>query len=301
MVLNINDIITNLNKMLKRLIGEDIKLKTARAPDLGNVKADLSQIEQIIINLAVNAKDAMPDGGQLLIGTANVELDEQYAMKHNAVIPGEYIMIAVEDSGAGMTEEIKAHIFEPFFTTKEKDKGTGLGLATVYGIVKQNRGNIWFYSEESKGTTFKIYLPRVYGKAEVLQKKTMEAYPAGGTETILVIEDEDKVRNATINILKKHGYSVIGASHGGEALDICEKRTAPVDLVLTDVVMPHVSGREFVGRLKVLRDGFKVLYMSGYTNDVISHHGILEEGVNFISKPFSSSDLLRKVRDVLDR
>src|SRR5208283_2296485 len=199
----------------------------------------------------------------------------------------------------GMTEKIKAHIFEPFFTTKGKDKGTGLGLATVYGIVKQNGGNIWCYSEEGKGTTFKIYLPRVYEKADVLQQETMEAFPTGGTETILVIEDEDGVRKATVNILKQHGYAVIEAGNGGEALDICEIKDRPIDLVLTDVVMPYIGGREFIKRLKILRNGFKVLYMSGYTNDVISHHGILEQGVNFIGKPFSSSDLLRKVRDVL--
>jgi len=298
-VLNINDIIPDLNKMLKRLMGEDIRMETALAPDLGNVKADLSQIEQILMNLAVNARDAMPDGGELLIKTANIELDEFYAVNHVGLTPGKYVMVVVEDTGTGMTEKIKAHIFEPFFTTKGKDKGTGLGLATVYGIVKQNGGNIWCYSEEGKGTTFKIYLPRVYEKADVLQQETMEAFPTGGTETILVIEDEDGVRKATVNILKQHGYAVIEAGNGGEALDICEIKDRPIDLVLTDVVMPYIGGREFIKRLKILRNGFKVLYMSGYTNDVISHHGILEQGVNFIGKPFSSSDLLRKVRDVL--
>ncbi|MBF0558352.1 MAG: response regulator [Nitrospirae bacterium] len=300
-ILSPNSLIADFSRMMKRLLGEDIKLVTDFAPDLGNVKADPSQIEQILMNLSVNARDAMPDGGEMLLRTANVEMDELYALSHFVVTPGEYVMMVVEDTGTGMTEETKAHIFEPFFTTKEKGKGTGLGLATVYGIVKQNGGNIWCYSEEGKGTTFKIYLPRTYEKTQACQVSTAPKTLPRGVETILVVEDEDYIRNATVMTLKQYGYTVIEARHGDEALTICEKWNRSLNLILTDVVMPHLSGWELVERLKDIRNDFKVLYMSGYTNDVISHHGILDKDTNFIAKPFTSYKLLGKIRAVLDR
>ncbi|MBF0559569.1 MAG: response regulator [Nitrospirae bacterium] len=299
-IVNLNDLVSDLNKMLKRFLGEDIKLHTILAPDLGHVKSDPSQIEQVLMNLAVNARDAMPDGGEFLIKTGNIELDDCYVRDHPGIVPGEYIMIVVEDTGMGMKEEVKEHIFEPFFTTKGKDKGTGLGLATVYGIVKQNGGDIWCYSEEGKGTTFKIYLPRVYGKTEAHILNSVIKELPNGYETILVVEDEAPVRRSTVTILQKHGYTVLEACHGIEALEIMGEIKKPIHLILTDVVMPNMSGREFIERLNVLRNGFKVLYMSGYTNDIMSHYKILDEGMNFISKPFSSTDLLEKVRDVLD-
>jgi len=297
-VLDLNSLLTDLDKMLHRLIGEDIELTTLLADDLGRVKTDPGWVEQIIINLAVNARDAMPNGGKLTIETANVELDEGYARGHIAVKPGRYIMLSVSDTGVGMTPEVREQVFEPFFTTKEKGKGTGLGLSTVYGIVKQSGGNIWVYSEPGLGTTFKIYLPGVDESFEEMREKvTKEEFPRGN-ETILVVEDEEDVRRLAVRILERQGYRVLGASSGDDALVLSKE---PIHLMLTDVVMPGMSGRQLADQLISLHPKMKVLYMSGYTDDAIVHHGVLEEGVNYIQKPFTIDGLTRKVREVLDK
>ena len=257
-------------------------------------------MEQVIINLAVNARDAMPEGGKLTIETANVELDEEYAHKHIAVQPGRYVMLSISDTGVGMTPEVRERIFEPFFTTKEKGKGTGLGLSTVYGIVKQSGGNIWVYSEPGQGTTFKIYLPQVDEPLEELKEKMVGEVPQGH-ETILIVEDEEIVRKLAVRVLKRQGYKVLEAPDGGKAFMLCEEFKDPIHLILTDVVMPGMSGRKLVDRLKEIHPEMKVLYMSGYTDNAILHHGILEPGINFIQKPFTVDGLARKVREVLDK
>ena len=299
-VLDLNTLLRDLDKMLHRVIGEDIELVTLLTEDLGRVKVDPGQIEQVIMNLAVNARDAMPSGGKLTIETANVELDEAYAHHHVAVKPGHYVMLSVSDTGVGMTPEVRDRVFEPFFTTKERGKGTGLGLSTVYGIVKQSGGNIWVYSEPSHGTTFKIYLPRVDEPLEEIKEKMVRKDLPRGNETILVVEDEEEVRKLSGRILRRQGYRVLEASNGGEALIFCEQQKEPVHLILTDVVMPEISGRQLEERLRKVRQDFKVLYMSGYTDNTIAHHGVLEKGVNYIQKPFTPDALARKVREILD-
>jgi len=299
-VLDLNQVLKNLDKMLRRMIGEDIELATLLSEDLGGVMSDPGQIEQVIMNLAVNARDAMPGGGKLTIETANVELDEEYARSHIAVTPGRYVLLSVSDTGVGMRPEIKERVFEPFFTTKEKGRGTGLGLSTVYGIVKQSGGNIWVYSEPAQGTTFKIYLPRVDEPAEELRKKIEGAELPRGSETILLVEDDEKVRELAVKILEMQGYEVLEAGSGSEALRICQEFKKPIHLILTDVVMPEMSGRQLAERLREVCEGFKVLYMSGYTDNAIVHHGVLEKGVDFIQKPFTMDGLARKVREVLD-
>ena len=297
-VLNLNSLLMNLDKMLHRLIGEDIELITLLADDLGRVKTDSGWVEQIIMNLAVNARDAMPNGGKLTIETANVDLDEGYARGHIAVKPGRYVMLSVSDTGVGMTPEVRQQVFEPFFTTKEKGKGTGLGLSTVYGIVKQSGGNIWVYSEPGLGTTFKIYLPSVDEPFEEMREKvTREEFPRGN-ETILVVEDEEDVRRLAVRALERQGYRVLEASCGDDALVLSKE---PIHMILTDVVMPGMSGRQLADRLIPLHPKMKVLYMSGYTDNAIVHHGVLEEGVNYIQKPFTIDKLMRKVREILDK
>ena len=300
-VLDLNVILGDLDKMLRRLIGEDVELVTLLAESLGKVKTDSGQIEQVIMNLAVNARDAMPNGGKLTIETANVELDEEYARRHIAVKPGRYVMLAVSDTGIGMTPEVKDRVFEPFFTTKEKGKGTGLGLSTVYGIVKQSGGNIWVYSEPGQGTTFTIYLPVV---DEAVVEEPEERPIAGtsrGGETILIVEDDTNVRKLTSLILNRKGYRVLEASNGEQALDICRDLEKPLDLVLTDVVMPAMSGKRVIEELRRMQRTFKVLFMSGYTDNAIVHHGVLEVGTNFLQKPFTVDGLIGKVREVLDK
>jgi PAS domain S-box-containing protein len=296
-VLDLNTVLRNLDKMLHRLIGEDIELVTLLADDLGRVKTDPGWVEQIIMNLAVNARDAMPDGGKLTIETANVELDEAYARRHIAVKPGCYVMLSVSDTGVGMTPEVRQQVFEPFFTTKEKGKGTGLGLSTVYGIVKQSGGNIWVYSELGQGTTFKIYLPSVDESLEEEREKvTREEFPRG-SETILVVEDEEDVRRLAVRALERQGYRVLEASCGDDALVLSKE---PIHMMLTDVVMPGMSGCQLADRLTPFHPKMKVLYMSGYTDNAIVHRGVLEEGVNYIQKPFTIDKLMRKVREALD-
>jgi PAS domain S-box-containing protein len=300
-VIDLNALITDLDKMLRRVIGEDIELVTVIAEDLGRVKVDPGQIEQVIMNLAVNARDAMPKGGKLSIETANVELDEAYGRSHAAVKPGRYVMLSVTDTGVGMTQEVKERVFEPFFTIKEKGKGTGLGLSTVYGIVKQSGGNIWVYSEVGKGTTFKIYLPRVDEAPDERKEKAVAEELPRGNETILLVEDEEDVRKLAVRVLERQGYKVLEAAQGSDALLICEQHEGPTHLMVTDMVMPGMSGRELAENLSSLHPEIKVLYMSGYTDNTIAHHGILEPGLNYIQKPFSVEGLIRKVREALDK
>lgn len=300
-IIDLNALSRDLDKMLRRVIGEDIELITVFGDNLGKIKADSGQIEQVILNLAVNARDAMPRGGKLIIETANAQLDETYARSHIAVMPGNYVMLSVSDTGAGMSPEIKERIFEPFYTTKEKGKGTGLGLSTVYGIIKQTGGNIWVYSEPEKGTTFKIYLPRVDESLEEARtSQPAKTLPRGG-ETVLIVEDEAEVRRLTVRILKNQGYRVLEASRGEDALQVYAQYGAPVHLMVTDVILPGMSGRELAERLRSLHPKLKVLYMSGYTENTIIHNEVLEEGVNYIQKPFSLKKLVRTVRQVLNQ
>jgi hypothetical protein len=299
-VLDLNHVIFETNKILQRLIGEDIDLLIGLMPDLGKVKADPGQIEQVLMNISVNARDAMPKGGKLTIETANVDIDEGYASRHLSISPGRYIMLAVSDTGCGMDAQTQARIFEPFFTTKEVGKGTGLGLSTVYGIVKQSGGSIWVYSEVGRGTTFKIYLPCVDSPAEEFKLSTAETKAQPGNETVLLVEDEEMVREMTREILQESGYLVIEAKHGHEALLVAEQHPGPIHLMLSDVVMPQMSGRELAEQLSPIRREMKVLYMSGYTDDAIVHHGVLDEGMAFIEKPFTPNALARKLREVLN-
>ncbi len=298
-VLDLNTLLNDLEKMLKRVIGEDIDLITRLQKDLGRVKADQGQLEQIVMNLVVNARDAMPKGGRLTLETANVLLDEGYARHRHPVQPGPYVMLAVSDTGAGMTPEVQARIFEPFFTTKGMGKGTGLGLATVYGIVKQSGGYIWVYSEPGQGSTFKIYLPRVEELAEKAHQAGTAASPRG-TETVLVVEDEEEVRELVVKSLQKYGYQVLATGDVDRAVKLAEEHAGPIHLLMTDVVLPKMGGRDLARCLKGLRPDLKVLYTSGYTDDAIVHHGVLEPGVAFLQKPFALSSLARKVREVLD-
>ena len=299
-VLNLNDIVPEIDKMLRRLIGADIDLLTVIDPELWQVKADAGQIEQVLMNLAVNARDAMPSGGRLTIQTANVYLDNNYARQHIAIEPGSYVMLAVSDTGCGMDAETRAHIFEPFFTTKEAGKGTGLGLSTVYGIIKQSGGHLWVYSEVGKGTTFKVYLPQICEATSQRKDGAARAATPGGTETVLLVEDEDMVRQLVRDVLESNGYRVLLAASGSEALHISERYRKAIHLLMTDVVMPEMGGREIVECLMQSRFGMKVLYMSGYTDESIVHHGVLDEGVAFLEKPFTPEAVARKVREVLD-
>jgi PAS domain S-box-containing protein len=298
-ILSLNKVIADMLGMLKRMIGEDINLVFVPFDDLGNVEADTGQIEQVVMNLAVNARDAMPDGGALTIETSEVQLDAAFCAAHPSVVPGPYVLLAVSDTGVGMDDAIRRHVFEPFFTTKDSGQGTGLGLSTVYGIVKQSGGSIWLYSEPGVGTAFKIYLPRV----EALARKATPprgAESTRGAETILIVEDEESVRKLVVRILEASGYEVLAASNGGEALLLLERRAQPVHLMLTDVVMPGMNGRELATRLATLHPRMKVLFTSGYTDDAIFRHGVLDEGTHFIGKPYAGADLTRKVREVLD-
>jgi len=300
-VLNLNYVVTDISKMLERLIGEDIELKTQLQSELGSVNADPGQIEQVVLNLAINARDAMVHGGKLNIETANVDLDESYARSHVSVKPGPYVMVSISDNGYGMDGKTQSHIFEPFFTTKGVGKGTGLGLSTVYGIVKQSNGYIWVYSEPGLGTTFKIYLPRIDEVGQPYRKSTQsESIVLGGTETVLLVEDEQAVRDLIRDILMTHGYTVLEGANGVEGLELAKRYPSGIDLMVSDVVMPQMSGRELALHLKNVRPAMKVLYISGYTDKAILSNGGLTPHSAFLQKPFTIDVLMRKVRDVLD-
>ena len=300
-ILDLSNIVTDIEKMLRRLIGEDIELHTIRGAAVGNVRADPAQIEQVIMNLAVNARDAMPNGGKLIIEVARATLREDYTRLHGDVEPGEYVMLSVTDTGSGMTEDVKAHIFEPFFTTKPQGKGTGLGLATCYGIVKQSGGHIDVFTEPGRGTTFKIYLPRVEANADQQPERPKILEWATGKETILVAEDEADVRNLTVGILRDLGYRVMEASNGEEGIRVAEQNAEDkIDLLFTDIVMPQLDGKQLADWFGTARPDTKILFTSGYTADAMIQHGISEERIAFLEKPFTPEILAQRVREVLD-
>jgi CheY-like chemotaxis protein len=298
-VLNLNDVLANMDRMLQRILGADVDLVSLPALPLGRVRADPSSIEQVIMNLVVNARDAMPTGGKLTMETANVVLDEAYAQAHLGVNAGPHVMLAVSDTGTGINQATLARIFEPFFTTKESGKGTGLGLSTVFGVVQQSGGSIWVYSEVGKGTTFKVYLPRVEAAIEIVGA-TVPPTTLRGSETILLVEDDDQVRVVARGILRRSGYHVIEARNAGEALLHCEEHAETIHVLLTDVVMPQMSGPALAKRLVTTRPDMKVLCMSGYTDDSIVRHGVLEAHIAYLQKPFTPDTLTAKVREVLD-
>jgi CheY-like chemotaxis protein len=299
-ILNLNDIVRSIENMLTRLIGENIDYSSLLADDLGSILADPGQLDQVIMNIVVNARDAMPHGGELQIETANVELDAEYASLHVDAAAGPHVMLAISDTGYGMDEKTRERLFEPFFTTKGLGKGSGLGLSTVYGIIKQSGGNVWVYSEPGQGTTFKIYLPCVKG-FPTRQEERAEVDNGGRDELVLVVEDESSLRNVLPRIIKALGYRVRIAAHAEEALKAIEEEDLQPDILLTDVVLPGMGGRALAEHLCQLQPKLKVLYMSGYTDNSIVHHGVLEPGIPFIQKPFSTRDLAAKLHDVLDR
>ena len=299
-VLELNDTVAGMLKMLRRLIGEDIELLWRPGDDLWPVRIDPAQIDQILANLSVNARDAIAGVGKATIETANVTIDEAFCADHAGLVPGEYVLLAVSDDGCGIDKATQEHLFEPFFTTKEVGKGTGLGLATVYGIVKQNNGFINVYSEPKRGATFKIYLPRYLGKAAQIQKAGLEEPVGRGRETVLLVEDDPAILDIGRMMLEDFGYRVLTANTPGEAIRIAEEHAGMIDLLMTDVVMPEMNGRDLAKQVLSLYPDIKRLFMSGYTADVIAHQGVLDEGVNFIQKPFSMQALAAKVREVLD-
>ena len=299
-VLNLNRVAADLEKMLRRLIGEHIDLEIVAGPDLGMVKADPGQMGQIIMNLAVNARDAMPTGGRLILSTANIDFAASHKCRFENIPPGRYVRLAVSDTGSGMDAETLDHIFEPFFTTKEVGKGTGLGLPMVYGIVKQNSGCIDVESRPGQGTTFTIYLPRLEAAVEAPRDRMSLAAKLEGSETILVVEDEEALRTLLCRFFRLYGYNVLEARHGGEALLLCERHQGPIHLMVTDVVMPQMSGKELADRLAPLHPEMKVFFMSGYTDSDLSAYGAPESSQHFIPKPFRPMDLVKKVRDSLD-
>jgi CheY-like chemotaxis protein len=300
-ILDLNRLLTNVDEMLRRMIGEDIELAMHLPSGLGQVKADPGQIEQVIMNLAVNARDAMPQGGKLTLEAANVELDSSYGSSHASILPGHYVMIAMSDTGIGMDAETQAHIFEPFFTTKERGKGTGLGLATVYGIVKQSGGSIRVYSELGKGTSFKVYLPRIDRAVEVMAPTNVPIDELSrSSETILLAEDEEAVRSLVRGVLESTGYQVLETKGANDALEVGQRHKEHIHLLLTDVVMPQMSGAELAKHLLRLHPEMKVLYMSGYADRALVHNDLLDPSTAFVQKPFTPDALARKVREVLD-
>jgi PAS domain S-box-containing protein len=298
-LVDLNVLIGQTHELLRRVIGEDIELRASTRPDLGAVRLDPAQFEQVLMNLVINARDAMPDGGILSIETADVELDEHYARQHQSVLPGSYVMLAVSDTGIGMTEEVSSHLFEPFFTTKPPGKGTGLGLATCYGIIKQNGGHIWVYSEYGRGSTFKIFLPRASGSPAPEPPLDPTDVRVTGNETVLVVEDEPLVRAITVETLETLGYHVLQAGNGEEALTVARAYEGPIDILVTDVVMPAMGGPALTQHLQRERRNVKVLYVSGYTDDAIVHHGVVEPGIQFLQKPFPLATLARRIRELL--
>jgi len=298
-VLHLNTVVSDVDRMLRRLIGEDIELKVVLAKELGMVKADPGQVDQVIFNLAVNSRDAMPDGGKLTLETSNAELDQNDVNQFRYVVPGLYVLLKVSDTGCGVDAETQSHIFEPFFTTKEPGKGTGLGLATVYGIVKQSGGYIWVDSEVGKGTTFKIYLPRVDEPQESAPRERRAPNYTRRPQTVLLVEDEQSLRKLIRATLVELGHSVLEASNAFEALEIAGKTPDTIDLLLTDVVMPGMGGRVLADKLNALRPGIRVLYMSGYTDGAVATHGVLESGITILRKPFTRTELTERVDEVL--
>lgn len=299
-VLKLNAIILNIEKMLRRLIGEDIEFCTVLDSAAGHIKADPGQIEQVIMNLAVNARDAMPNGGKLTVTTANTTLDKNQLKHFPDLCAGDYVMLTIADTGTGMSEEVKAHLFEPFFTTKPPGKGTGLGLATCFGIVKQSTGHINVHSELGRGTTFKIYFPQVQSALESPRVRIMPTEATGGNETVLLVEDEPVVRELAVATLREKGYTVVEAVNGEEGLRMARQHDGKIDLVLTDVVMPVMGGKEMADALRTSHPDTKVLFTSGYTEDAMGHHGVLRPGILFLQKPYMTATLARKVREVLD-
>ncbi|MCD4691717.1 MAG: response regulator, partial [Calditrichales bacterium] len=302
-IIDLNALIHELEKMLGRLIGEDIELITLLDSELDHIKVEPNQIEQVIMNIVVNARDAMPGGGKLTVETKNIVLGENNkTMENTAVEPGSYVLLSISDTGMGMDKETRSHIFEPFFTTKEKGKSTGLGLATVYGIIKQSGGYIWVDSKPGMGTTFKIYLPHT-DEEITLDEKRDEPVDGNlkGKETVLIVEDEKDVRNLVCEILKLQGYNILEAGYGDRALNICKEYNKPIHLILTDIVMPHISGSRLVELVKPIHPEMKTLYMSGYTDNSVVIKGILKPGDQFIQKLFTPVDLARKIRGILDK
>jgi nitrogen-specific signal transduction histidine kinase/CheY-like chemotaxis protein len=298
--LDLNKVLTRVDALLQRIIGEDVELTMKLTAPLGRVSADPGQIEQVVLNLAVNARDAMPNGGKLTIETANVVLNEDYAAQHAGASSGPHVMVAVTDTGTGMDEATQQRLFEPFFTTKEPGRGTGLGLATVYGIVAQSRGSIWVYSEVGQGSTFKVYLPVTTEDLSIPVVTAMPPASLSGTETVLVVEDQIEARSVICETLRRRGYTVIEAMNGPDAIVKGRQLEVHIDVMLTDVVMPGMGGRRVAEVIRVTRPALKVVYMSGYTDSAIVDHGILEPGVTFVQKPFATETLLRRVREVLD-
>jgi CheY-like chemotaxis protein len=298
-LVDLNNIVAAFEKMIQRIIGEDVEVATVLDPNLANIKGDPSQIQQALMNLSINARDAMPHGGRLSLETANVVLDQAYAKERPGVEPGPHVMLAVSDNGIGMNKETVAKLFEPFFTTKPAGKGTGLGLATVYGIAKQHGGTISVYSEPGHGTTFKIFFPQATDAAQPEKPAETKPRAATGKGAILVVEDDIAVRKLACSILQGHGYTVLEASSSHNALHLAETHDDPIDLLLTDVVMPRVNGKELYRRIAAVRPGIKVLYMSGYTADVIAHHGVLEAEIEFLPKPFTVEGLIGKIAAML--
>jgi two-component system cell cycle sensor histidine kinase/response regulator CckA len=300
-VLDLNDVVNHLDKMLRRLIDENIEMKIVPGKQTGGIRADSGYVGQVLMNLVVNARDAMPNGGKLSIATNNVTLDEHYARTHAGVLPGEYVMLRVSDTGTGMTNEVKAHLFEAFFTTKPKGKGTGLGLATCQTIVQQSGGHIGVDSELGQGTSFKVYFPRLAETAAPASADAKTGPPPRGTETLLLVEDEPTVRHLAVNILRSLGYNLLSASNGQDGLRVAQAhKGGPIHLVITDVIMPRMGGKVMAEWLKATYPNIRVLFTSGYTDDSIAHHGVLDAGVQFLPKPYTPSSLGHKVRAVLD-
>jgi signal transduction histidine kinase len=299
-LLDLNDVVKNIERMLRRLIGEDIELGTSLDASAGSVKADPSQLEQVIMNLTVNARDAMPNGGKVLISTANATIDKTRLKESLVLNPGKYVVLAITDTGTGMTSEVKAHLFEPFFTTKPPGKGTGLGLATCFGIVKQSSGHIDVESEPGKGTTFKLYFPLVEDAVAPVDPETLTRPARGGTETVLLVEDEAFVRELGVTTLREQGYTVFEAGNGEEGLRVAREHPGRIDLVFTDVVMPVMGGKAMADALRAFRPETKVLFSSGYSEEVIGDHGVLQPGIEFLQKPYLPATLTRRVREVLD-
>jgi two-component system, cell cycle sensor histidine kinase and response regulator CckA len=298
--LDLNVLVREMERMLVRLIGADVALSSSLDPDLGRVRADPGQLEQVLLNLAVNARDAMPDGGYLTVETRNVHLDAEYSQVSPGLVPGPYVLLAVTDTGVGMTPEVKAKIFEPFFTTKEPGKGTGLGLATVFGVVEQSGGHVEVYSEPGRGTSFKVYLPRLTDGSDTPSSVDGWLIVPRGTETILLADDDPGVRALSRLALQSYGYTVLDAADGDEAVRVGQAHTGPIHLLVTDLVMPRAGGREVAERLGPIHPESRVLFLSGYTDDALVRHGVLEAGVAFLHKPFTPTTLARKVREVLD-